>query len=259
MCSVTWHHTRLGYELFFNRDELRTRAKALPPSLSAAGSVRYLAPTDTEAGGTWVAVNEHAITVGLLNSHPAVSWEPDDVVSRGLLVRKFADLERTSELEMRLRAVAVERLQPFTLFAVSATTRPVVLDWDGVAVTERVPAEPALLSSSSTDPVGAADARRRVLADLLDSGDDAAAAHHAFHRSHSPERGARSPCMHRPDARTVSLTHVTVRGAHARVEYVDGPPCRAGALFTSELDGISDSRFDGNPVLSGARDRSIFE
>ena len=46
-----------------------------------------------------------------------------------------------------------------------------------------------------------------------------------FHRSHRPERGAHSPCMHRDDARTVSLTGVRVTASAISMTYADGPPC----------------------------------
>ena len=63
MCTVTWHFINDGYELFFNRDELRTRAVAEPPTKATTRGVDYLAPTDPDAGGTWMALSRRGITV----------------------------------------------------------------------------------------------------------------------------------------------------------------------------------------------------
>jgi hypothetical protein len=60
------------------------------------------------------------------------------------------------------------------------------------------------------------DAMRAEGAPLLD-----------IHRSHRPDQGPVSPCMHRPDARTVSLTHIVVDSERVTMAYADGPPCRS--------------------------------
>ena len=132
MCTVTWHFTSAGYQLFFNRDELRTRATAQPPTLAVRGTVRYLAPTDVAAGGTWLAVNELGTTVGLLNSHPPAPGRAHEVVSRGHLVRKLASLGHAAQLGDELAAVDLQRLEPFTLFALSPSETPLILQWDGI-------------------------------------------------------------------------------------------------------------------------------
>ncbi len=75
MCTVSWRAARDGYDLFFNRDELHTRAPELPPALSERDGVRFLAPRDGDHGGTWLAVNEHGLTVCLLNDY-ANPWRP---------------------------------------------------------------------------------------------------------------------------------------------------------------------------------------
>jgi hypothetical protein len=50
--------------------------------------------------------------------------------------------------------------------------------------------------------------------------------HLAYHESHVPERGPSSPCMHRPDARTVSFTCVRVDSHDVRMSYAPHPPCQ---------------------------------
>jgi hypothetical protein len=235
MCTVTWRPTVGGYELFFNRDELRARAPARPPSEARAEGVRYLAPTDTEAGGSWLAVNELGTTVGLLNAHPPAAPAPRRLLSRGLLVRKLADLASAEELERRLSELDLERLRPFTVFAVSPGVPGLAVEWDGRGLDPRRPGAPFLLSSSSIDSAGAADARRRLLGRFLRDHSSPTTAHLELHRSHLPDRGPLAPCMHREDARTVSFTQIEVSAAAVRAAYAGGPPCKTATAEAVEL------------------------
>ena len=76
MSTVTWRRIPSGYQVFFNRDELRAREAALPPAPAELNGVRYLAPRESADGGTWLAVNERGLTLGLLdNSEAAMRLE----------------------------------------------------------------------------------------------------------------------------------------------------------------------------------------
>jgi hypothetical protein len=54
MCTVSWWREPDSYTVFFNRDELKTRSRALPPTIQQQNGVRYIAPTDADGGGTWL-------------------------------------------------------------------------------------------------------------------------------------------------------------------------------------------------------------
>ena len=60
MCTVSWRLDADGYELLFNRDELRTRAEGLSPSRHEAANTGFVAPIDPDGGGTWIAANQEA-------------------------------------------------------------------------------------------------------------------------------------------------------------------------------------------------------
>ena len=114
MCTVTWLPTREGFELRMNRDELRTRAAALPPAIYERDGVRYIAPRDVDGGGTWITVNDAGVAVCLLNGTAL----PDGRVgsrSRGLLVEDFADARSVSEVRIRLADGGLSVYSPFTL------------------------------------------------------------------------------------------------------------------------------------------------
>ena len=50
--------------------------------------------------------------------------------------------------------------------------------------------------------------------------------HLAYHTDHRPRRGPLSTCMHRPEARTVSFSRVTVDAEQVAFWYAPHPPCR---------------------------------
>ena len=88
------------------------------------------------------------------------------------------------------------------------------------------------LSSSSAAETAARQARAqlfqalrpRSVADFID-----------FHASHLPEPGPLSPCMHRPDASTVSFTHIYVAPGFAQLNYYPGPLCTHPVPLTVHL------------------------
>ena len=60
-----------------------------------------------------------------------------------------------------------------------------------------------------------------------------------MHRSHAPERGAFSVCVHRPDARTVSYTEVLVSQTIVSVNYTDESPCEANSSIHVQIPRFS--------------------
>lgn len=230
MCTVSWSPSHRsaggGYRLFFNRDERRTRLPGLPPRLETETGVRFLAPRDGEAGGTWVAVNEFGLTAGLLNLYQAQASLPPALgkISRGLLVRALAPARDFAAAAALLARSDLSAYQPFTLVIAEADGAVRCYDWDGREAGAWQEAAPPIVSSGF-DVVGATASRRALFAaagppaelgwqQLLD-----------FHRSHLPEKGAYSPCMHRSDAKTVSLTAIEVTAEQVALAYAGGSPC----------------------------------
>ncbi len=225
MCTVSWLYGAGGYELLMNRDELRRRSWAVAPRRFERQGVAYLAPEDGDAGGTWIAVNELGMTVALLNRYPDRGGV---FVSRGLLTKELATSTSVEEAVERLTERGHDALnyRPFTLLLLEPESEPTVLLWDGELLAQVTEAVAPPLSSSSLHPQEVAPVRRRLWRRLVGEAPSSSVLV-GFHRSHEPERGAYSPCMHRDDARTVSLTHVRVTPAAVAVSYADGPPCSA--------------------------------
>lgn len=241
MCTATWIPSEGGYELFFNRDELATRKPALPPTVREARGVRFLAPTDGDAGGTWIGVNELGISVGIANGARTARDEgPGPFRSRGLLILDLLACATIDEVARVILEDDPGRYRSFEILALAPEGEPVLFRWDGTARAVRreraVSTGGALLVSSSRDPVLAREARLAELAGLVrETGPLHRDRLLAFHRSHAPERGPLSPCMHREDAATVSFTRIRVGEVDVELEYRPGPPCESAASVSVRL------------------------
>ena len=225
MCTLTWLRSGAGYELFFNRDEARTRLPALPPRVQSRGGVEFLCPLDADAGGTWLGVNVFGLTVGVLNGR-ADGPVPAAPRSRGLLVLDLLDAPQSAEVERRLHSADLSRTRAFRLIALEPGAELLDAVWDGreLRLSRRGDAEQPVCSSS-LDPEGASRSRGAAWAEVLARGAPDARVHADFHRGHVPARGALSTCMHRPDASTVSLTRTRVGARRVELGYRPGPPC----------------------------------
>ncbi len=248
MCTLTWRQEKWGYEVYFNRDELRLRPLAIAPSLQTSETqsrsmnapqqtaARFLAPTDPAGGGTWIAANQFGLTLCLLNGYlEKPESEPTSLPrSRGLLVRNLAGFRRVDQIETRLvELLSKSGYSSFHLVALSPDQSPLGWSWDGEKLASRPVSQPVV--SSSRDQVGA-EATRRSLYELMVTSSDPEQLL-AFQRSHGGgQPSARTPCMHREHAHTVSLTRVRVSQHHVTMEYAAGPPCRTALGAPLVLD-----------------------
>ncbi len=224
MCTVSWLHTRDGYELFCNRDEKRSRAPGAGPEIREREGVRFVAPVDRAAGGAWIGANEMGVAMCLLNG-ARPGRRSAEYVSRGLLIPELIGARSAAEAAERAMSLDLARFAPFTLAILEARRRAVAVEWDGV---ERSLVEDALdrapLVSSSHDGEGVRSRRvaewRRIARQLDEE------SLFAFHSSHAGGPSAYSTCMHRRDAETVSFSRVRVTGSRVEFLYHPGAPCR---------------------------------
>lgn len=217
MCTVTWSHDHAGYTVWFNRDEQRTRPPAQPPHEHHVNGVAFLSPLDPQGGGTWLAVNEFGLTVGVLNYYAAgLRARSATPRSRGLLVRDLAQASSLPDLWSRLAGQELAHYPPFVLLGVSPAGEVESLRWDGRQRESRALTDADRPVSTSSFESAAVVARRteRFRAGAL-VGEDL----RAFHFSRDPRGDAYSVWMSRPDAHTVSLSRVTVSPARVIFAY----------------------------------------
>jgi hypothetical protein len=228
---LSWLPKGESYSVWFNRDERITRKPATGPTRHERLGVPYLAPTDGEAGGTWIGVNALGITVCLANRYriPAPP-PPRHRVSRGLLVQSVLDRPTQSAVALAIEHAALERYEPFTLGVFEPDTMPLLLVWDGEKFTHDRPVDIGLLlTSSAVDQARVVESRLAVQARALEAGSLNSALLDYLHASHEPTRSSISICMHRHDAQTQSLSRIDVGSDTVRFRYTPGAPCIARA------------------------------
>ena len=226
MCTASWLIDAGSYELFFNRDEQRERLPGNPPEILDVEGMRCVAPRDGNEGGTWLGVNEAGIAIGLLNAWEEREAPSEPAKSRGQLVLGLLACATGAEVRERLDEADLSLFRGFRMAIFELDEDPWVTAWDGRRLSPEKALQP--LCSSGLGAREAHAARARVLTDLAaGAGGVTRNVLEALHSSHEPERGAFSPCMHRDDARTVSVSHVMVAPDRVRFRYAPGPLCEA--------------------------------
>ncbi len=223
MCTVSWRLApeRRSYQLWFNRDEQRTRAIAEPPRLHRAGDTSFLCPIDPRGGGTWLSINTHGLTVCLLNNYAAPAPRANGsapTLSRGALVLAAAPSGNLDAIERLVREPRWQFLPGFHLLALARDGQSRSWLWDcATLVTHENP--PAPLTTSSFDSTRIIAERLGVF-QKLPARDSAQLA--AYHDQHDPARSAESVLMARPDATTVSQSRIEVGPTHTIFHYRAG-------------------------------------
>ncbi len=227
MCTMSWFLREQGYELFFNRDEQLSRSRAELPAIQTQGGLRYISPTDVDAGGTWIAVNECGLTVCLLNHYEFQQIATyKDWISRGEIVRKFAAINSIAQAVTDFNKLELINYRAFRMFLIERNGDNALFVWDGHQARVQ-PNVSTPKSSSSVNAKHVKSSRKQYFADLhlLESAE--VEDYLAYHNSHFPHKSEQSVCMHRDDANTVSLSHISVDSRVARFAYTDGSPCEA--------------------------------
>lgn len=252
MCTVTFVPlVDGGYVLTTNRDESHRRAPAKPPTVRSVGGRSVLAPTDADAGGTWVAADEAGRTVCLLNGDgPAGGVLPDDPPSRGLLVWELMQDPSHDGVRSRVQHdvdAGDFRYRPFKLVVVEPGSgrrppRLLLAGWDAAELSFGEAEGPSVAISSTFERLDVTARRTAAWEAFLAEGPEpgpglpgALAAFHAGHEGNDPQGDAYSVCVHRNDARTVSRTMVCVEPGGVRLEYQAGWPCESGPVVTVHL------------------------
>lgn len=236
MCTLSWVRREDGYTILFNRDERRTRSLGVAPAEQMINGVRFLAPTDPDGGGSWISVNDRRITLCILNQYDVPRADIKEPVSRGQLLLSLAHLASQAEVWNAVQSCGLMQYPPFTLAAFEPGLPAHLIGWDGNSLIDWTYGPSGMvLSSSSVAQHAAEDSRRRLFEDAMSMGAIDEEVLDRLHRSHLPEQGALSVCMHRSDAQSVSLTRVVVGSAEVKMSYYAGSPCEAQSASIRSL------------------------
>lgn len=235
--------------IFFNRDELLSRAPARAPARFRGKGGVYLMPVDPDSGGSWMGLHSAGFFVCLLNNYPPASKAkpatsptssitpitptspPSSITpglrSRGLLIRDILEMGRLPDIELLRTGLA--RYNPFFLAFLSREESR-IWEWDGIVfrpVSSGAGSKGAgMLSSSSFEPERVLAARRRCFEGLPGH---SAAALRRFHRNRGrrPDEGV---LMRRSDACTVSISEICLDREGGSIRYYGAAPFIRGRV-----------------------------
>jgi len=209
MCTLTYRLTEVGYELFFNRDEQRTRAQAIPPKVNS--DLNAIFPVDPIGQGTWLATHQHGLSLALLNYYQAEKKVlSGEFVSRGEIILKL--LKAPDRIVETLRALPLHRYQAFQLVFFPSdlnlfNQQILCFQWDGVTLNELQQTLP--ITSSSVDYPQVYQARKKQFENTISAENPTTEQFLAFHQSQQ-QAGKLSVKMFRDDAKTVSFSHICI-------------------------------------------------
>lgn len=251
MCSVNWRVFDSHIALVFSRDESVLRDKAQLPQIYNDGRGDFLMPKDPVGNGSWIAANQAGFVFFLLNDYQGVLKPVSpDLVSRGLLVRSLASCQSLDEVQQFISNIVLAKSQPFYL-AMLSHEHQLCWHFDGkVNALQASPLAQQLYSSGYPEAAKIIQARHRYVSKIKIVNDQQLI---RLHQSHQPcgddQRqslknqvidqqtvGLSYPiCMHRAEAKTQSLTHITLSQNKVKMKYWDGQPCLTDQYYTSEL------------------------
>ena len=215
------------------------------------GGVRYVAPRDAEAGGTWIGVSEGGLVAAVTNRWLDADREGER--SRGLLVRDCLAAASAEEAVRSVERELDERAYDGFNLVLADARAAFLLTYDGGLAVERLDPGVHVVGNVGGVVNGSerfavperrrefgerrADSARRIAAALApEPGEaggpwlDRASAILADH-----EYGA---CLHGDGFGTRSFTRIRT-GDEPAVAYADGPPCETPTEPVSLPDGFA--------------------
>lgn len=226
MCTVTIHRSESTLLVTMNRDEARVRAPEKPPERQFGNSIQWIAPLDSQAGGTWFGANEYALQACLLNRYlpedAAKINAPEKRPSRGRIIVDL--LERGPENNARAWLNETFDPEPYPSFwlVVVGRKNTFSLAWDGQTLERRTHSEPwTMFSSSSWRTQEVLAYRKEVFDDWIARGASLEKLLPAFHLWQPTDRKEWAPLMDREYSATRSITQTETQfqNRHTEMRY----------------------------------------
>lgn len=218
-----------------NRDEQRSRALGLPPAIGGDPNRHKVYPRES-TGGTWCGVNDRGVAYTLINWYSVQRRKLEAPRSRGEVSVLALDVDLPEDVESRLKALELSAFFAFRLIGFFPERQTIMeWKWDQESLKRIDHGWSAnVWISSGWDEPGAQRSRLSVFMEHMKTAQPQNVEWiRQFHRSHTPEQGPYSVCMHRSDAVTVSYTEIEVRRnpSIALMRHTLGAPCEhAGEL-----------------------------
>jgi hypothetical protein len=212
-----------------SRDEKLMRPTGLPPKEKKVNGRAVISPSEP-GGGTWIAVNDHGATLALINWYSITARVGGKAVSRGEIINSGSAAISPDFADAALHGLTLNQINPFRLIGIYPATSEIV-EWRWnlkqlVRKNHRWKAQ-QWISSGFDEPTAQRVRGKTFQQAGRQHSDGSLDWLRRLHRSHSPQTGPFSTCMHRADAATVSYTEVTVSSRLATMRHHAGAPCQS--------------------------------
>ncbi len=210
-----------------NRDESLTRQMGLPPAKIKLNGCDVLCPSES-GGGTWIAANQGRVCFALINWYSVRTHVRGTAATRGKIILAVGDANSPDEADKLLMKCPLEKTNPFRLIGIfPATTKIIEWRWDlhMLARKRHCWRMQQWISSGFDEPVAQRVRSHTFRQALKQKSVGSPGWLRRLHRSHLPDPGPFSICMHRADATTVSYTEIVANARGVTMNYHAGSPC----------------------------------
>ncbi|MCH7960456.1 MAG: NRDE family protein [Candidatus Hydrogenedentes bacterium] len=225
MCTVTSFRNDAELLVTMNRDEALVRGAEIPPAVHAeTGHSQWIAPADSDKGGTWMGVNEHGVVACLLNAYlPGESLLPDhshEYRSRGEIIPEvMAQASAAESLRWVRESLDPASYPSFNLFVFTPDSGH-CFTWyrQSGLVTETIGPQWHIRTSSGWDSDDVTQWRNERFAAWQKDGCATVGTLPTFHLLRVTGEEERSPLMLRSWSSTRSITQARVELAKGHIE-----------------------------------------
>ena len=180
--------------------------------------------------GTWIVLNDTGATLALINWYSITAQVKGGIVSRGKVVNAASAAGMPESVDSALAHLPLKKIKPFRLVGIFPATNEIAeWRWDlKKLIHQKHRWRSQQWISSGFDEPNAQRIRSQTFRRALQQKSAGSLAWlRRLHRSHSPQAGPFSMCMHRDDAATVSYTELAVYPNQAVMRYQGGAPWQA--------------------------------
>jgi hypothetical protein len=177
--------------------------------------------------------------MALINWYSVTARVKRNPISRGEVVKSVKATDSAEAADAELRGLPLGHINPFRLIGIFPRTSKIFeWRWDLNRLVRKVrPWKTQQWASSGFDEPTAQRVRSRVFLSALREREVGSLDWlRQLHRSHSPQSGPFSTCMHRTDAATVSYTEIRVSDRRAKMSYHAGWPCNSPTSWKRILE-----------------------
>ena len=234
--------------LVFNRDELRTRKKALDPDIFQKGFSRCIMPLDAESRGTWMGVNDASLAFCLLNVNTfnrETSPVRKGLLSRGSIIPSLLECRDLNAVRNRMENISPENYPGFRLICLDAEKMDCeTYTWDEKTMQQNQfswRGDPLFYTSSGLGDEYVFLPRQEIFSETFrkfDGSQKYRKIQDEFHMQRDEDRKDVSVFMERKNALTVSRSVIEIRKSRILFQYFSPADAEDPVLQSLDLQSI---------------------